>query len=66
LPGANISEKEEQEIKGINIEKLYKMLNIVAHSCVHFLICDMKKVYYYFAAIQRVGLCTIVFSKQMV
>lgn len=62
----NSSEKGEQRIKGINIEKLYKKYHIFAHSsCELFLVCGMNKIYYCFSAIQKVALCTIVFFKQM-
>jgi len=34
-------------------------------SCKPFFICDMRNKVFYFAAIQKVALCTAVFSKQM-
>jgi hypothetical protein len=57
---------EGRERSGIDIEELRKIISYsLCSSCKPFFICDMRNKVSYFAAIQKVALCTAVFSKQM-
>jgi len=54
------------ERSGIDIEELRRIVSYsLCSSCEPFFICGMRNKVSYFAAIQKVALCTAVFSKQM-